>query len=117
MRNALQHTGTGGRIAVTAAPEAGGRVAITVADDGAGIDAADLPHLFDRLYRADESRTRRTGGAGLGLAIARAIVTAHGGTVRVTSAGRGRGTAVRFLLAADGGGLAADGAAGSVRSP
>ena len=117
VRNALQHTEAGGRIAVTAAPEAGGRVAITVADDGAGIDAADLPHLFDRLYRADESRTRRTGGAGLGLAIARAIVTAHGGTVRVTSAGRGRGTAVRFLLAADGGGLAADGAAGSVRSP
>lgn len=81
--------------------EPDGNVAITVTDDGAGIDAADLPHVFDRLYRADESRTRRTGGAGLGLAIAHAIVTAHAGTIRVTSAGRGRGTTVRFSLPAE----------------
>lgn len=110
VHNALQHTEAGGSIAVAAAPAPGGRVAITVSDDGAGIDAADLPHLFDRLYRADASRTRRTGGAGLGLAIAHAIVTAHGGTLRVTSAGRGRGTIVRFLLPSGGG-------AGSVRRP
>lgn len=102
VRNALQHTEAGGSIAVAAAPEPGRRVAITVSDDGAGIDAADLPHLLDRLYRADASRTRRT-GAGLGLAIAHAIVTAHGGAIRVTSAGRGRGTTVRFVLPSGGG--------------
>ena len=99
VQNALQHTDAGGRITVATALATDGRVAICVADDGAGIDAADLPHLFDRLYRADESRTRRTGGAGLGLAIAHAIVTAHAGTIRVTSAGWGQGTTVRFSLA------------------
>ena len=98
VHNALQHTETGGRIAAVADLEPDGRVAITVSDDGAGIEAADLPHLFDRLYSADESRTRRTGGAGLGLAIAHAIVTAHAGTIRVTSPGRGHGTTVRFTL-------------------
>ncbi len=98
VRNALQHTAAGGRIAVAAGVEPDGRVAITVADDGAGIDPADLPHLFDRLYRADQSRTRGTGGSGLGLAIARAIVMAHAGTISVTSAGLGQGTTVRFFL-------------------
>ncbi len=102
VHNALQHTGAGGRIAVAAALETDGRVAVTVSDDGAGIDAADLPRLFDRLYRADESRSRRSGAAGLGLAIARAIITAHGGTIRVTSAGKGQGTTVRFRLPTDG---------------
>ena len=101
VHNALQHTQDGGRIVAVADQEPDGNVAITVTDDGAGIDAADLPHVFDRLYRADESRTRRTGGAGLGLAIAHAIVTAHAGTIRVTSAGRGRGTTVRFSLPAE----------------
>ena len=111
VHNALQHTDAGGRITVVAARETDGRVTITVADDGAGIDAADLPHLFERLYRADESRTRRTGGVGLGLAIAHAIVTAHGGTIQVTSAGRGQGTTVRFSLA-----TAGDSGTRSVRS-
>ena len=111
VHNALQHTDAGGRITVVAARETDGRVTITVADDGAGIDAADLPHLFERLYRADESRTRRTGGVGLGLAIAHAIVTAHGGTIRLTSAGRGQGTTVRFSLA-----TAGDSGTRSVRS-
>ena len=111
VHNALQHTDAGGRITVAAARETDGRVTIAVADDGAGIDAADLPHLFERLYRADESRTRRTGGVGLGLAIAHAIVTAHGGTIQVTSAGRGQGTTVRFSLA-----TAGDSGTRSVRS-
>ena len=104
VHNALQHTEAGGRIVVAAGVEPDGQVAITVSDDGAGIDAADLPHLFDRLYRADQSRTRGTGatrgtgGSGLGLAIARAILTAHAGTIAVTSAGPGKGTTVRFSL-------------------
>ena len=86
------------RIRVAAGAEPDGRVAITVADDGAGIDAADLPHLFDRLYRADRSRIRGTGGSGLGLAIARAIVTAHSGTITAARGGPGQGTTVRFSL-------------------
>ena len=100
IRNALQHTAPGGRIAAAAGVEADGQAAITVADDGAGIAAADLPHLFDRLYRGDRSRTRGRGGSGLGLAIARAIVTAHAGTIAVTSPGPGRGTTVRISFPA-----------------
>ena len=102
VHNALQHTEAGGKITVTADLEISGRVAITVSDDGTGIDEADLPHLFHRLYRADESRSRRTGGAGLGLAIAHAVVTAHAGTIQVASAGRGQGTTVRLSLAPGG---------------
>ena len=98
LQNALQHTEAGGRITLAAAAAPAGGVAITVTDDGAGIAAADLPHLFDRLYRTDESRTRGTGGSGLGLSIARAIVTAHGATITITSAGLGQGTTVRISL-------------------
>ena len=114
IRNALQHTAAGGRIIVAAGVAADGRAAITVTDDGAGIDAADLPHLFDRLYRTDESRTRGTGGSGLGLAIARAIVTAHAGTIAVTSPGPGKGTTVRFSFPAAG---AANRAGGEADTP
>ena len=98
LQNALQHTEADGRITIAAAAAPAGGVAITVTDNGAGIAAADLPHLFDRLYRTDESRTRGTGGSGLGLSIARAIVTAHGGTITITSAGLGQGTTVRISL-------------------
>ena len=102
LHNALQHTGAGGRITVTADLAAGSGVALTVSDDGAGVAAADLPHLFDRLYRADASRNRHTGGTGLGLAIARAIVAAHAGTIQVDSAGVGQGTTVRLSFPAHG---------------
>ena len=74
IHNALQHTEAGGRVTVAATMEAGGGVGVSVTDDGAGIAPADLPHIFNRLYRADQSRSRRTGGMGLGLTIARAII-------------------------------------------
>ena len=77
-----------------------GGAAIAVTDDGAGIAAEALAHVFDRLYRTDESRTRGTGGSGLGLSISRAIVAAHGGTIEVASAGLGQGTTVRITLPA-----------------
>jgi signal transduction histidine kinase len=54
-----------------------------VADDGPGIPAEDLPHIFTPLFRGESSRNRKTGGAGLGLTIARNIFTAHGGTLTV----------------------------------
>lgn len=96
--NALRHTQAGGQVEVAATIEEGRQLTISVTDDGAGIGPADLPHVVDRFYRADRSRSRRTGGAGLGLAITRAVVEAHGGTVSVSSDGLGRGTTVRFDL-------------------
>ena len=96
--NALRHTQAGGQVEVAATIEDGRQLTISVTDDGAGIGPADLPHVVDRFYRADRSRSRRTGGAGLGLAITRAVVAAHGGTVSVSSDGLGRGTTVRFDL-------------------
>ena len=96
--NALRHTQPDGQVEVAATIEAGRQLTILITDDGAGISSADLPHVVDRFYRADRSRSRRTGGAGLGLAITRAVVEAHGGTVSVSSDGLGRGTTVRIDL-------------------
>ena len=76
--NALRHTPSGGEVTVRWRADAG-RMTFTVADTGPGIAARDLPHLFDPLYRGEASRNRETGGAGLGLAIARRILRAHGG--------------------------------------
>jgi signal transduction histidine kinase len=60
-------------------------VEVSVRDSGEGIRAEDLPHVFERFYRGERSRSRLTGGAGLGLAIARGIIEAHGGAIRVES--------------------------------
>ena len=76
--NALRHTPAEGTITIRYETSAD-RVAFTVADTGPGIAARDLPHLFEPLYRGEASRNRETGGAGLGLAIARRILRAHGG--------------------------------------
>lgn len=78
LENALRHTPEGGKITVGWSTAAG-RVTFTIADTGPGIDTRDLPHLFEPLYRAETSRNRETGGAGLGLTIARRILRAHGG--------------------------------------
>ena len=94
LQNAVEHTTEGGRIDVSVA-EFDETVSVTVADTGEGIPSEDLPHVFDRLYRADPSRTRSTGGAGLGLTIAKQLIVAHGGTIRVEST-EGKGS--RFIL-------------------
>ena len=82
--------------------ELGGDEALvfSIIDDGIGIDAAGLPHVFDRFYRTDQAHDRRIGGSGLGLPIARAIVEAHRGTIVVTSDGQEQGATViiRLLL-------------------
>lgn len=70
---------------------------ITVADHGVGISETDLPYIFERFYRADTSRTKETGGYGLGLAIAKAIVTGHGGTLKVKSK-LGEGSEFSFTI-------------------
>jgi two-component system OmpR family sensor kinase len=89
LANALRHTPSGGTISLRAGCELGKEreVWLAVRDSGEGISSEDLPHVFDRFYRADPARSRATGGAGLGLAIVRAIVEAHGGRVSATSDG------------------------------
>jgi signal transduction histidine kinase len=68
---------------------------IRVTDTGIGIEPQDIPRVFERFYRADNSRSRATGGAGIGLSIAKAIVEAHGGTIGVSS---GPGSGSEFLI-------------------
>jgi signal transduction histidine kinase len=85
VENALRHTPAGGEIVVSAS-HADGSVEIAVRDNGEGFPSADATLLFERFYRADPSRSRETGGAGLGLAIARQLVEAHGGAIRASGA-------------------------------
>ena len=106
--NAIHSAHAGGKIVIRAVweddtasdTEHAGTLAVFIADDGIGIHASDLPHVFDRFYRTDQSRSRGIGGTGLGLAIARAIVEAHGGAIAATSDGPGKGAIVtmRFPL-------------------
>src|SRR5438034_365054 len=96
--NAVKYTPSGGSVRMQLG-QADGRVTLTVADTGIGIAAGDLPHIFDRFWRADSARTR-TGerpGAGLGLAICKWIAEAHGGTIEVQSR-PGRGTTFTVTL-------------------
>jgi len=96
LNNAVAHMPEGGEITVTA-QAVGAEVAVAVHDTGAGIAPEHLPYVFDRFYRADKSRARQTGGAGLGLAIAKQLVVAHGGSISVESA-PGQGTTFTFTL-------------------
>ncbi|MDQ7905351.1 ATP-binding protein [Phytohabitans sp. ZYX-F-186] len=82
--NALRATTAGGSVTLSSAVD-GPAVVVRVADTGTGIAPASLPYVFDRFWRADSARGRRTGGSGLGLSIARQIVTDHGGTITVAS--------------------------------
>jgi two-component system sensor histidine kinase BaeS len=82
--NAIRYTPRGGAVAVAGVRD-GETAVITVRDTGIGIAPENLPKVFDRFWRADESRSRTTGGSGLGLAIARQIAQAHGGDIDVTS--------------------------------
>jgi len=94
--NALRSTPSGGQVEVQARRE-DGRVEVTVTDTGDGIQPEDIPNVFERFYRGEKSRSRETGGAGLGLAIARGIVQAHGGEIHVES-DMGKGTRFIFWL-------------------
>lgn len=96
VQNAIRHTPSGGSISLSTqvAPEG---VRVEVADTGEGIAPEDLPHIFDQFFRGEKSRSRETGGAGLGLAIAKRIVEAHHGQIWVESQ-VGQGTRFRFVL-------------------
>ncbi|MDI3328349.1 MAG: ATP-binding protein [Alicyclobacillaceae bacterium] len=92
LANALKFTPRGGRVTVGVAVQ-DGRATITVRDSGQGIPEEDIPKVFERFYRVDKSRSRRGGGAGIGLTIVKRLVEAHGGTVEIESS-PGKGTAV-----------------------
>jgi signal transduction histidine kinase len=95
--NAVKFTPAGGEIRVRLRRRGDEEVEVAVADSGIGIPAAAQPKIFDRFYQADGSSTRRYGGMGLGLAIVREILDAHGREIRVESE-EGRGTTFRFSL-------------------
>ncbi len=83
--NAITYTDAGGKVRLEVRRSSGGRVMVRVSDTGRGIPAEALPHVFDRFYRVDKTRSREAGGTGLGLAIARWIAEVHGGSIRAES--------------------------------
>ena len=91
LNNALRHTPEGGEVIIKLMenPE---QVLLTIQDNGNGIETEHLPYVFDRFYRIDPDRNRRTGGSGLGLAITHALVLAHGGKVSASSDGKDQGS-------------------------
>jgi two-component system, OmpR family, phosphate regulon sensor histidine kinase PhoR len=95
VRNAITYTPEGGLVAVEASPDGPGHVELRVEDTGMGIPPEDLERIFDRFYRTDSSRSRATGGFGLGLSISRDLVQAMGGTIEVTSE---PGSGSRFIV-------------------
>jgi len=98
LNNGLRHTPSGGKIIVSAQAEAD-HIWIEITDTGEGIPPEHLPHIFERFYRTDPARTRDKGGAGLGLAIARAIIEAHGGQISANSRGvAGQGSSFAIQL-------------------
>lgn len=95
VENALTHTPKGGTVTVSVDRSASGAIELAVEDTGRGIPADVLPRVFDQFYRVDKSRSRSTGGAGIGLTIVRKLVEAHGGTVRAESKS---GQGARFVV-------------------
>jgi two-component system, OmpR family, sensor kinase len=121
VENAIRYTPAGGRVEVSVhrtapvqqrSPTVRSRIAreaganpmanLTVSDSGIGISPTDLPHVFERFYRADKARSRAQGGTGLGLSIAQYMAQAHGGSIEASSEGTNRGSTftVRLPLAA-----------------
>lgn len=95
--NAIRYTPSGGEVTLTLTRQSGsGQVA--VADSGVGIAAENLPHLFERFYRVDTSRSRHSGGSGIGLTIARHLTWAMGGSLAASSPGEGQGSTFTLTL-------------------
>ncbi len=95
--NGLKYTDNGGTVQITLTAE-DHEVLVRIRDDGIGISPSDLPFVFERFYRSDLSRSRSTGGKGIGLTIARAVVEAHSGTIAISSVpGKGTEVTVRLL--------------------
>ncbi len=95
--NAVKYSQPGTTVTLACAKEKDGMCCLSVKDEGQGISQEDLPKIFDRFYRSDKARKSETGGHGLGLSIARIIVIAHNGKIRVRSK-PGAGTVFSVLL-------------------
>jgi len=95
--NALQYTPSGGKVYVQAFREKS-KVRFSITDTGIGISAEQMPFIFNRFYRSDKSRTRASGGSGIGLTIAKALVQAHQGKIWAESNGEGKGSTFSFLI-------------------
>jgi signal transduction histidine kinase len=100
LNNAVKFTPEGGQVSVNvgADPDARGGVRVSVADSGIGLREEQLPRVWERFYQGDASLTRPYGGMGLGLSIARHLVTLHGGSVGAESRGPGHGSTFWFSL-------------------
>lgn len=103
LTNALRHTPARGQVTLDARQSAGG-ITLSVSDTGEGILPEHLPHIFERFYRGDAARDRDHGGSGVGLAISRALVQAHGGSLTASSAGSDAGATFTIHLPARGDG-------------
>lgn len=97
LENAVQYSPGGSRVAIRVIRNGGGTACVCVQDSGPGIPEEQLPHVFQRFYRGDPSRSRSTGGFGLGLAICKAMVTAYGGQIEAVNRD-GQGTEMRVQL-------------------
>ncbi len=95
--NALQYTPSGGSVTVRASQERR-EILVSIQDTGIGIASDQLPHIFERFYRVDKSRSRAAGGSGIGLTIAKHLVEAQGGRIWASSPGPGKGTTCTFTL-------------------
>ncbi len=116
LANAVKYTPRGGRVTVSVR-RIESSIEICIADNGEGMDAAFLPHVFERFRQADSSTTRAHGGMGLGLAIVRHLVELHGGTVEARSEGRGKGSQFFVRLPIAPASSAKEGQVGSERGP
>jgi signal transduction histidine kinase len=96
----VKYSGAGTTITLSCSNHQNGYCSLSVKDEGSGIAEEDLPKIFDRFYRGDKARKTESGGHGLGLSIARIIVVAHNGKIKVRSK-PGYGTVFTVLLPAD----------------
>jgi len=99
VENAIQHSPRGARVHIEVDSSSGSECRVRIADSGSGISAVDLPHVFERFYRSDQSRSRQTGGFGLGLSIVKAVVEKSHGRIEIRSTPQG-GTTVEVCLPA-----------------
>ena len=107
IENAIRYSGSGSRVTATV-EQTGDFVTLSVADNGVGIEQRHLPHIFERFYRVDASRSKELGGTGLGLSIVKHIAERCGGRVEAESRA-GRGTTIRVVLPVSRGPLPSDG--------
>jgi histidine kinase len=98
LSNAINFTAAGGQISLFTIQEDDDHIKVVVRDTGVGIPKSDLSRIFTRFYRVDHSRSRESGGSGIGLTIAQQLIEAHGGKIWADSPGLGKGTSIIFTL-------------------